>query len=117
MFTVLGRADLTTVMDGDWVVVTVAVDGGDVIAGPVGGVPFTVAEFLIVPALKSAAVEVYVAVHVIVDAAPVPAAVSVVPGHVTAGTGPAGAVKVSAMDTPVRVTLPVLVTTNEYDTV
>ena len=55
---VAGDADLTTVNDGDCVVVTVAVDGVEVTAGPVCGVPLAVAEFLIVPVLKSAAVDV-----------------------------------------------------------
>ena len=49
-------ADLTMLSAGDWVAVTVAVDAADVTAAPVGGVPVTVAEFLIVPVLKSAAV-------------------------------------------------------------
>ena len=53
----------------------------------------------------------YVAVHFVVDVGPVPAAVSVVDGQVIAGTGPAGAVNVSAIEIAVNVTLPVLVTT------
>ena len=46
-----------------------------------------------------------------------PAAVRVVAGQVMVGTGPAGAVKVSTTEMAVSVTLPVLDTTNEYDTV
>ena len=114
---VVGDADLTIVSDAVGVALTTAVDGGDVTGAPVGGVPLAVAELLIVPALKSAAVAVYVAVQVVVDVAPVPAAVNVVDGQVTVTGGPAGAVNVSATATPVSVTLPVLVTTNEYDTV
>ena len=53
---VAGVADLTTVNDGFGVAVTETVDGGEVTAGPVGGVPDAVAELSIFPALKSAAV-------------------------------------------------------------
>ncbi|MEU8385219.1 hypothetical protein, partial [Streptosporangium sp. NPDC048865] len=45
--------------------VTVAVDGADVTAGPVGGVPDAVAVFMIVPASTSACVVTYVLVHVV----------------------------------------------------
>jgi hypothetical protein len=110
---VAGVADLTTDNDGLCVAVTDAVDAADVTAGPVGGVPEAVAELPIEPALKSAAVAVYDAVQVVDEVAPVPAAVNVVDGHVMLSAGPAGAVNVSATETPVRVTLPVLLTTNE----
>jgi hypothetical protein len=106
--TVVGRADFTMVSDGDWVVVTVAVDGGDVTVPPEGVVPETVAELSIRPRLKSAAVETYVAVHV-VD----PPGARVVVGQLMVRAGPAGAVKVSAMEIPVIVTLPLFVTRNE----
>ena len=49
-------ADFTRVIDGSGVVVTVAVDGGEVTCPPPGAVPEAVAEFLMLPALKSAAV-------------------------------------------------------------
>ena len=52
-----------------------------------------------------------------VEVAPVPAAVNVVDGQAIVSAGPAGAVNVSAIEIAVNVTLPVLVTTNEYDTV
>ena len=55
---VAGVADLTIDSDGAGDAVTTAVDGGLVTAVPVGGVPLTVAELLIVPWLKSAAVDV-----------------------------------------------------------
>ena len=108
--TVVGFAVLTTVSAGAAVAVTVATDGGDVTAVPVGGVPEAVAEFVMLPASRSAAVAEYVAVQTVCDVLPVPAAVSEVDGQVTAGTGPAGAVRASAMLTAVSVTLPVLVT-------
>ena len=51
-FTVALLADLSTLMPGAGVVVTVAVDGFEVIAAPVGGVPVAVAEFCTEPASK-----------------------------------------------------------------
>ena len=36
---VLGDADLTTVMAGDWMAVMVAEEGADTMCGPVGGLP------------------------------------------------------------------------------
>ncbi len=107
--TVVGDADFTTLNAGAGVAVTVAADGGDVTAGPVGGVPDAVAEFFTDPAFISACVTTYDAVHV-VDAA----GANVVTGHDTVGFGPAGAVIVSATVTPVRVTFPVFVTTKLY---
>jgi hypothetical protein len=56
--TVAGLADFTIVIAGDWVAITVAVDGGEVTAGPVGGVPVAVAESLIEPLFTSAWVTV-----------------------------------------------------------
>ena len=72
--------------------------------GPVGGVPCAVAVFAIEPASMSANVTVYDAVQVvkIVGA-------SVDTGHDTADKPGSG----SVTPTPVNVTLPVLVTTNE----
>ena len=90
---------------------TVAVDGFDVTAGPVGGVPEAIAVSTTEPASMSACVTVYVPVHV-VDA---PGA-SVVTGHVITGGVPVPENAVSAALTPVNVALPVLVTWNEYVT-
>jgi hypothetical protein len=92
--------------------VTVAVDGADVTAGPVGGVPVAVAVSMIEPASMSACVTVYEPVHV-VDA---PGA-SVVTGQVITGGVPVPENAVSTALTPVNVALPVLVTWNEYVTV
>ena len=46
--------DLTMVIAGAGRVVTVAVDGVEVMGGPVGGVPVAVAESLTEPLLRSA---------------------------------------------------------------
>ena len=46
--------DLATLMAGDEVVETPAVDGDEVTAGPLGGVPLAVAESLTEPLFKSA---------------------------------------------------------------
>ena len=54
----VGLADLATVNAGLCVAVTVAVDGGEVVAGPDGGVPVAVAESLIDPLFRSACVTV-----------------------------------------------------------
>jgi hypothetical protein len=94
------------------VAVTVAVDGLDVTAGPVGGVPDAVAVSVMEPASTSACVTVYVPVHV-VDA---PGA-NVVTGQVITGGVPVPENAVSVALTPVNVALPVLVTWNEYVTV
>jgi hypothetical protein len=110
--TVVGLADLTSVRAGPDVALTVAVDGGeDVTAGPVGGVPDAVAELDTDPLSISACVVVYEPVHV-VDA---PGARVVVGQEMLVSCGPAGLASVSLMPTPVKVTLPVLVTTNEYE--
>ena len=69
---------------------------------PAGGVPVAVAELATCPEFTSAWVSVYVAVQVVVA----PGA-SVVTGQDTAPT------LASVTPTPVSVTLPVLVTTNE----
>jgi hypothetical protein len=79
-----------------------------VTAGPDGGVPETVAVFVIEPASRSACVTAYVAVHV-VDAL----GANVLAGQLIVlnpGNG-------SATPTEDNVTLPVFVTTNEYVTV
>jgi hypothetical protein len=47
--TVVGAADFVNVRVAVGAAVTVAVDAGDVTAAPVGGVPETVAEFVILP--------------------------------------------------------------------
>ena len=103
----MGSADFTTLIDGNWVAVTVAVSVS-VTAGPVGGVPDAVAVFTIDPAFMFANVTVLLAVHV-VDAE----GTNVESGHDTADKPGSG----SVTPTEVNVTLPVFVTTNEYATV
>ena len=105
--TVLGSADFTTVIDGDWVDVTVA-ESVSVTAGPVGGVPVVVAVFTTEPAFMSDSVTVYDAVHVVDTEG-----ANVDTGHETADKPGSG----SVTPTDVNVTLPVFVTTNEYATV
>ena len=98
--TLFGVADLSTVIDGKDVAVTVT-ESWAVTAAPVGGVPLAVAVFEIVPASMSAWVTVYVAEQVVVAAG-----AKVMTGQVTAvrpGSGSLTAI-------PVRVTLPVFVT-------
>ena len=90
MVTVVGVAVFAMVTAGVGVIVTVADDGPDVTAGPVGGVPDTVAVLAMLPASTSACVTTYVAVHV-VDAA----GANTLTGHTTVNAGPAGAVNVS----------------------
>ena len=102
---------MAMVTAGVGVIVTVADDGSDVTAGPVGGVPDTVAVLAMLPASTSACVATYVAVHVVEAAG-----ANVVTGQVTVNAGPAGAVRTSVTVMAVRVTLPVLVTTNSYAT-
>lgn len=93
---------------GDGVLVTVAVDGSDVTADPVGGVPVATAVLVIEPASMSACVTVYVPVQG-VDAS----GASVVTGQVTAGGVSVPEKAVSSAATPVSVELPVLVTRKE----
>ncbi|MDT4934160.1 MAG: putative transport system ATP-binding protein [Pseudonocardiales bacterium] len=57
--TVAGLAVLTTVSAGDCATVTIAVDGGEVTGGPVGGVPDAVAVSFTLPLSRSACVTVY----------------------------------------------------------
>ncbi|MFF3443335.1 hypothetical protein [Streptosporangium sp. NPDC002721] len=109
---VLGDAVFSNARLGDDAAVTVAVDGADVTAGPVGGVPEAVAVFTIEPASMSACVVTYVLVHV-VDAR----GASVVTGHVIADGVPDPENDVFVTPTPVRVVSPVLVMTYEYVTV
>jgi hypothetical protein len=101
-------ADLVSWSDDVWVAVTVAVDGSDVTGPPVGGVPDDVALLTIVPASMSAWVTEYDAVHVMET----PVASDEL-GQLIVSAGAAGAVKVSATETLVSVTLPVFFTTNE----
>jgi hypothetical protein len=56
--TVVGEAVFSNAMDCADVTVTVAVDGSEVTAGPVGGVPDAVAVLVIEPASTSACVTV-----------------------------------------------------------
>src|SRR6266702_5591966 len=93
--TVAGLAVLTTVSAGDCVTVTIAVDGGEVTGGPVGGVPDAVAVSFTDPLSRSACVTTYVAVHVS-DAAGANVALGQVGPVVSA---PAGAVWASVTAT------------------
>ena len=97
-------AVLSTLSDAVAVIGVFVVSGGEVTAGPVGGVPVTVALLFTSPASTSACVIVCVPVHVVLA----PGA-SVVTGHVAAASSCA-----SLTVTPVTVTLPVLVTTKLY---
>ena len=94
---------MTTLIDGTDDAVTVA-ESVSVTAGPLGGVPDTVAVFMIEPASMSANVTVYVAVQVVVAAG-----FRVDCGHETADKPGSG----SVTPTLVNVTLPVFDTTNE----
>ncbi|MFF3443366.1 hypothetical protein [Streptosporangium sp. NPDC002721] len=99
----LGDAVFSSVSPGAAVMVTVAVDGADVTAGPAGGVPEATAVFTIAPASTSACVVTYVLVQV-VDAC----GASVVTGQVITGGGPVPENAVSVTPTPVNVVFPVL---------
>jgi hypothetical protein len=101
----------TSRIDGVRVTATMASEAGDVIAGPVGGLPVAVAVLRMEPASISAWVAAYTAVHVIDDAG-----ARAVAGHDTVGAGAAGGVRASASEMPVSVTFPVLRTTKEYVT-
>ena len=101
--TVVGDADLATLIDGTGDAVTVA-ESVSVTAGPVGGVPAAVAVFAIEPAFMSANVTVYVAVQVVEVAG-----ANVDTGHETADKPGSG----SVTPTLVNVTLPVFDTKNE----
>ncbi|MFF3443374.1 hypothetical protein [Streptosporangium sp. NPDC002721] len=103
--TVLGDAVFNSARPGAGAAVTVAVDGADVTAGPVGGVPDATAVFTITPASTSACVVTYVLVHV-VDAC----GANVATGHVTTGGAPDPENAVFTTPTPVNVALPVLTT-------
>jgi hypothetical protein len=100
---------LTTVSAGLATTGTVAVDGGEVTGGPVGGVPDAVAVSFTLPLSRSACVTTYVAVHVSEAAG-----ANVALGQVgPVANAPAGAVCTSVTATPLIVTLPVFVTRNE----
>ncbi|SNS08757.1 hypothetical protein SAMN05216276_1003314 [Streptosporangium subroseum] len=103
--TVLGEAVFSNVRLGAEVMPTVAVDGAEVTAGPVGGVPEATAVFTIEPASTSAWVVTYVPVHVVIACG-----ASVVTGHVTTGGVPEPENAVSVATTPVNVSFPVLTT-------
>ncbi|MFF3443368.1 hypothetical protein [Streptosporangium sp. NPDC002721] len=100
-----GEAVFNSVRSGAAVMVTVAVDGADVTAGPVGGVPEAVAVFTITPASTSAWVTVYVLVHVVEACG-----ASVVTGQVATGGAPDPENAVSVTPKPVNVALPLLTT-------
>ncbi|MDH2430924.1 hypothetical protein [Sphaerisporangium sp. TRM90804] len=106
--TVLGEAVFNNDSAGAVTPVTVTVDGTEVTAGPVGGVPEATAVFTIEPASMSAWVTTYVPVHV-VDAC----GARVVTGHVTTGGVPVPENDVSAAPTPVSVVLPLFTTLYE----
>ena len=102
-----GVADFTTLNDPFDATVTTALDGELVTAGPDGGVPATVAVFVIFPASISACVTVYFAAHVVV-----PWGASVDAWQVTADSIPVPENDVSLTVGLVSVTLPVFVTVN-----
>jgi hypothetical protein len=105
-----GDADFTMLIAAAGVIVTFALDGGDVTVPPVGEVPDAVAVFVTFPASTSACVVEYDAVHV-TDA---PGANDAAPaGQLTADNVPVPENAVSPTDTFANVTLPVFVTTNE----
>jgi hypothetical protein len=99
----LGDALFTTWIAGPAIAVTVSLSVS-VTAGPDGGVPETVAVFVIEPTSKSACVTTYVAVHVVAAAG-----ASELTGQLIALKPGSG----SATPTGESVTLPVFVTTNE----
>ncbi|SNT64896.1 hypothetical protein SAMN05216276_114212 [Streptosporangium subroseum] len=103
--TVLGDAVFSNVRPATGFAVTVAVDGSEVTAGPVGGVPEAVAVFTTEPASTSACVTTYVPVHVVVACGR-----SVVTGQVTTAGVPEPENAVSATPSPVNVVFPVLTT-------
>ena len=103
---VVGTAVLATVIAGLRAMVTVAVSAS-VTVGPAGGVPAAVATLTIEPASMSACVTVYVAVHVVAAAG-----ASTATGQVTGDRPGSGSVTA----TELSVTLPALVTANEYVT-
>ena len=105
--TVVGNADLTTLIEGACVAVTVA-ESVSVTAGPLGGVPDAVAVFRIEPAFMFANVTVYDAVHVVDTEG-----ANVDTGQLTTERPGNG----SVTPTDVSVTLPLFVTKNEYATV
>ncbi|MDH2430314.1 hypothetical protein, partial [Sphaerisporangium sp. TRM90804] len=109
--TVVGEAVFSNDRLGAVSMVTVAVDGSELTAGPVGGVPDATAVFTIEPASTSACVTTYVPVQV-VDAW----GTSVVTGHEITGRGPEPENAVSAAPTSVSVVLPVFTTVYEYVT-
>ena len=98
-----GEACFASEMPGAASTVTVADDGVELRAGPVGGRPDATAVFDTEPSSTSACVSTYEAVHV--TAAP---GASVVAGQVAEGAVPVPENAVSVTPTPVRVTLPVL---------
>ncbi|SNS08628.1 hypothetical protein SAMN05216276_1003305 [Streptosporangium subroseum] len=103
--TLPGVAVFDNVRPGFGVAVTVAVDGADVIAVPVGGVPEAVAVFTIEPASTSVCVATYVPVQVVEACG-----ASLVTGHLITCGVPVPENTVSVAPTPVRVALPVLTT-------
>src|SRR6201991_692065 len=100
-----GLAVFTSAKEGAVAAVTVADDGSEVTAGPVGGVPEAVAVFVTEPASTSACVTAYVPVHE-VDC---PGS-SVVTGQEITGGAPVPENAISVANTPVNVVFPVLVT-------
>ncbi|MEO3814738.1 hypothetical protein ABGB17_37565 [Sphaerisporangium sp. B11E5] len=106
--TVCGDAVFSSDRPGAGVPVIVTVEGADVTAGPVGGVPDAVAVLTIEPASMSACVTTYVPVHVVESWG-----ASVVTGQEMTGGVPVPENEVSVAVTPVSVSLPVLTTVYE----
>ncbi|SNS08643.1 hypothetical protein SAMN05216276_1003306 [Streptosporangium subroseum] len=96
---------MTSVNDAATVTATVAVDGEDMTAEPVGGVPEATAVFTIAPASTSAWVVMYVPVQVVEACG-----ASVVTGQLITGGVPVPENARSTAPTPVNVSFPVLTT-------
>ena len=103
-----GLAVFSNANDGAVAAVSVADDGAEVTAGPVGGVPEAVAVFVIEPASTSACVTAYVPVQVVDSCGS-----SVVTGHEITGGAPVPENAISVALTLVSVVFPVLVTRYE----
>ena len=101
---VVGEADLSTEIDGVWLIGSVLGSVSVTTVAPPGEVPVAVAVLLIAPALTSASVTTYDAEHVVNAAG-----AKLETGHVTANKPGKG----SLTSTALKVTFPVFVTRNE----
>ena len=108
--TAVGLAVFSSEIDGSLGAGIVTCDGGDVMAGPDGGVPVAVASFVTLPASTSACVTVYVAEQIICA----PGSNDAVAGQLGADIAPEPLNEPSLTVGLVNVTFPVFVTTNEY---